>query len=98
MPSHASLWPSARSTSFPKALDTLALLKEALVAFPCPSHLATDQGEEFDANQFKGAVAALGIKHRFDSPGKHSVTARLERFWRTLKALANVKLQRPLLH
>ena len=81
----------------PKAEQTLALLKEAVGAFQVPRYLASDQGEEFDTDAFKHAVKAMGIKQRFDSPGKHSITARLERFWRTLKFAIDVRLQRPLM-
>jgi transposase InsO family protein len=82
--------------AMPLAKDTLAVLQEAVAVFSPPRHLATDRGEEFDAGTFKDGVRRMGIKQRFDSPGKHSITARLERFWRTLKHTARLKLRRPL--
>jgi transposase InsO family protein len=81
---------------YPLAKDTLALAREAIKSFGPPRYLASDQGEEFDAGEFQNGIKALGIKQRFDSVGKHSITARLERFWRTIKLLTNVGVQRPL--
>ena len=45
---------------------------------------------------FRKAAARLGIVQRFASRENHHATARLERFWRTLKDTASLRLQAPL--
>jgi hypothetical protein len=40
-------------------------------------------------------VGRLGIRHRFASALNIYATARLERFWRTLKDTASLRLHRP---
>jgi hypothetical protein len=44
---------------------------------------------------FAKAVGRLGIRHRFASALNLYATARLERFWRTLKDTASLRLHRP---
>ena len=62
------------------------LLKAAVAAFGAPKYLITDLGGEFIAHVFQKVVARLGIKPRFASADNIHATARLERFWKTLKA------------
>jgi transposase InsO family protein len=70
------------------------LLKTAARAFPKPKYLITDLGSEFRGQIFRRAAARLGIVQRFASSDNIYATARLERFWRTLKQMA--RLFRPL--
>jgi transposase InsO family protein len=72
------------------------LLKTAVRAVGAPKYLITDLGTEFTGNVFRKAAARLGIVQRFASRDNHHATARLERFWRTLKDTASVRLQAPL--
>jgi hypothetical protein len=51
---------------------------------------------EFRGRAFTKAVARHGIKQRFASALNIHATARLERFWRTLKNTASLRLQLPL--
>jgi transposase InsO family protein len=61
-----------------------------------PKYLITDLGGEFRARTFARTVARLGARQRFASAANLHATARLERFWRTLKETANLRLHRPL--
>lgn len=61
------------------------LLKATAKTFGSPKYLPTDQGSEFTGRVFRKATARLGADHRFGSVQNIFATARLERFWRTLK-------------
>lgn len=58
--------------------------------------MITDQGGEFRGRIFRKSAARLGIVQRFGTPGRIFATARLERFWRTLKEAAALKALPPL--
>ncbi len=77
----------------PRACDMARLLKAAARAFGAPKYLITDLGGEFRGRAFTKAVARHGIKQRFASALNIHATARLERFWRTLKDTASLRLQ-----
>ena len=72
------------------------LFRPAVVAFGPPKYLITDLGGEFIASVFKRTVDRLSTKQRFASADNIRATARLERFWRTLKQIAGVRLLPPL--
>jgi len=55
-----------------------------------PKYLITDRGGEFTAALFRKAVQHLGAVQRFASEDNLYATARLERFWRTLKESAGL--------
>lgn len=67
------------------------LLERAVAAFGKPKYVITDQGPEFICDVFQNACVALGIKARFASKENIHATARLERFWRTLKDIARLR-------
>jgi transposase InsO family protein len=69
----------------PAALDMARLLRASARAFKPPKYLITDLGGEFTGKTFVKQVRRLGIVHRFASRDSLKATARLERFWRTLK-------------
>ncbi|MBP6702243.1 MAG: integrase core domain-containing protein [Vicinamibacteria bacterium] len=56
----------------------------------------TDLGGEFIARVFKRTVARLGARQRFAAADNIRATARIERFWKTLKRIAQVRLIPPL--
>jgi hypothetical protein len=70
--------------------------KTAARGFPRPKYLITDLGSEFRGRIFRKAAARLGVVQRFASKDNIYATARLERFWRTLKQMARFRLFRPL--
>ena len=72
------------------------LLKAAARTFGSPKYLLTDQGTEFTGRVFRKSAARLGIVQRFGSTHNTFATARLERFWRTLKHTVSLRLQPPL--
>jgi transposase InsO family protein len=80
----------------PGARAMARLLKTAVRAFGPPKYLITDLGSEFIGNVFRKATARRGIVQRFASRENHHATARLERYWRTLKDTASLRLQAPL--
>ncbi|MGE0455589.1 MAG: DDE-type integrase/transposase/recombinase [Vicinamibacteria bacterium] len=80
----------------PRAADTARLLRRAAAAFGSPKYVITDLGGEFVGRVFRRAVARLGAVQRFASRENLYATARLERFWRTLKDTASLRLRRPL--
>jgi hypothetical protein len=65
-------------------------------AFGKAKYVITDQGPEFKGKVFRKTAGRLGIQHRFGTKDRIFATARLERFWRTLKELTNVKADQPL--
>jgi hypothetical protein len=83
--------------AMPGAPEMAALLRRARKVFGTPKYLITDLGGEFTGAVFAQAVARLGILHRFASADNIKATARLERWWRTLKEMAGIRgLQLPL--
>jgi len=72
------------------------LLKTAARSFGAARYLITDQGGEFTGRLFRKTATRLGIRQRFGTVGNLFATARLERFWRTLKDTASLRLQPPL--
>jgi putative transposase len=81
----------------PGAKDMARLLRRSANAFARPKHVVTDQGTEFTGGAFRKAVARLGALQRFCSKDSLLATARLERWWRTLKESASLyRLQLPL--
>jgi len=80
----------------PGASAMARLLKSAARRFGSPKYLLTDQGSEFSGSIFKKIASRLGIIQRFGSVQNIFATARIERFWRTLKQTASLRLQPPL--
>lgn len=81
----------------PGAPAMARLLKAAVRTFGKATYVITDQGGgEFTGRIFQKTAARLGIVQRFCSADNNHATARLERFWRTLKQLARLKADRPL--
>lgn len=69
----------------PTASAMARLLRAAARAFGAPRYLITDLGGEFTGRLFRKTVRRLGVVQRFGSKENLYATARLERFWRTLK-------------
>jgi len=66
------------------------LVRQAAKAFAKPRYLITDLGGEFTAEVFRKTVQRLGAKQRLAAKDSLLATARLERFWRTLKDAAGL--------
>ena len=80
----------------PGAAKTARLLAATAKAFGAPKYLITDLGGEFRGRVFAKAARRLAIRQRFASASNIHATARLERFWRTLKDSASLRIRRPL--
>jgi transposase InsO family protein len=81
----------------PGAKDMARLLMCAARAFAQPRYVITDLGGEFTGRAFARAIAQVSAVQRFASSDSILATARLERFWRTLKEAAHLyRLQLPL--
>jgi transposase InsO family protein len=74
----------------PSAKAMAILFRTAASTFGAPKYVITDQGGEFAALAFRKAVTRLGALQRFASKNNLFATARLERFWRTLKESAGL--------
>ena len=74
----------------PDGPDMARLLRAAARAFGRPKYLITDKGGQFVAGAFLKAARRLGAQHRFAATDSILATARLERFWRTLKETAGL--------
>jgi transposase InsO family protein len=60
-------------------------------------HFVTDKGACFTAAEFQATVARHGMKARFGAVGRHGSIAFIERLWRGLKDLLQLRLDRRLL-
>lgn len=81
----------------PSSQDAGRLLRGAVRRFACPRYLVSDLGGEFTARAFRKAAARLGVVQRFAAADSLKATARLERFWLTLKQDAGLyRLRLPL--
>ena len=80
----------------PGASAMARLLKLAVKAFGKGKYVITDQGKEFTGKVFRKTASRVGIHPRFGTKDRIFATARLERFWRTLKELGHLKLDQPL--
>jgi len=80
----------------PGAARMARLLAATAKAFGAPKYLITDLGGEFRGRVFTKAVRRLAIRQRFASASNICATARLERFWRTLKESSRLRIHRPL--
>ena len=72
------------------------LFKTAVRNFGVPTHLISDLGTQFISTVFLKTVARSGTQHRFASVENLYANARLERFWKTLKGIALLKVIPPL--
>jgi transposase InsO family protein len=81
----------------PTGRDIAKLLTRTARRFGPPRHSVSDQGAQFKSGPFRKALARHGIKHRYGAIGKTGSIAIIERFFRTLKAIAGVRLRPPLL-
>jgi transposase InsO family protein len=79
-------------TKEPTAAEMASLLDHAVVKHSTPKHFVSDQGAQFTSGVFCNALQTRGIKQRFGAIGKTGSIAIIERFWRTLKDLARLRL------
>ena len=63
----------------------VSALEAALARFGKPEIFNTDQGSQFTATEFTGALARAGIKISMDGKGRWMDNVFIERLWRSLK-------------
>src|SRR5262249_44943961 len=63
----------------------LAALEEALARYGKPEIFNTDQGSQFTAAAFTGALMAAGVRISMDGRGRWMDNVFIERVWRSLK-------------
>lgn len=63
----------------------LEMLEEALIRYPHPDILNTDQGSQFTSREWTKRVMEGGIQISMDSKGRWIDNVIIERFWRTVK-------------
>ena len=71
-----------------------SLFKVAVARFHKPKYVITDLGSEFKG-AFKKTVKRFGCELRRAAKEHHHATARLERFWRTIKQLIGYRMSFP---
>ena len=72
-------------------------ITEMILEVKTPSqHLISDQGTQFTAVSFRNTLGRLGIRQRFGAIGKTGSIALIERLWRTLKHLLQLRSFKPL--
>jgi transposase InsO family protein len=81
----------------PSGRDIARLFATAARRFGPPRHSVSDQGPQFTSLAFRHALARRGIRHRYGALGKSGSIALLERFFRTLKTIAETRPRPPLL-
>jgi transposase InsO family protein len=81
----------------PSGRDVARLFSAAARRFGPPRHSVSDQGPQFTSKAFKRALARLGVRHRYGAIGRSGSIAIIERFFRTLKAIARLRARPPLL-
>ena len=77
--------------AMPGASDMARLFRGAAKLFGSPKYMITDLGGEFTGGAFRKALKSKGVLHRFASAENIKATARLERWWRTLKETAGLR-------
>jgi transposase InsO family protein len=77
--------------------DVACLVLAAARRFGPPRPSVSDQGPQFTSQPFRQALGHLGVRHRYGAVGKTGSIAIIERFFRTLKAVANLHSRRPFL-
>jgi transposase InsO family protein len=83
--------------SEPTSRDIVRLFTAAARRFGPPRHSVSDQGPQFAAEEFRRALERRGVRHRYGAIGRSGSIALIERFFRTLKAVAETREQPPLL-
>lgn len=81
----------------PSGRDVARLLGAAARRFGPPRHSVSDRGAQFTSRAFRRTLARLGVRHRYGAIGRSGSIAIIERFFRTLKAIAGLRCTPPLL-
>jgi len=80
----------------PSSEEIAALIQRAVDRYGKPAHFVTDQGTQFTGRAFREKLRELGTKQRFGAIGQSGSIAIIERFWRTLKGMLDLRFRPPL--
>ena len=81
----------------PGGSELAKLFTKAARRFGAPRHSVSDQGAQFTSQEFRNGLERLGVRHRYGALGRSGSIALIERFFRTLKAVADTRGRPPLL-
>ena len=80
----------------PSSEEVLGVLDGAMRQHGRPRHFVSDQGSQFTAGVFRETLDVLRIKQRFGAIGHYGSIAIIERLWRSLKELLDIRRWPPL--
>jgi transposase InsO family protein len=80
----------------PTSAEIAELAQEAARRFGKPRHFVTDHGTQFTGEAFVTKLRELGTRQRFGAIGQSGSIAIIERFWRALKEMLDLKFRPPL--
>ena len=80
----------------PTSVEIADLVETAAGRFGAPKHFVTDRGAQFTGQAFVHKLRDLGTRQRFGAIGQSGSIAIIERLWRTLKEMLDLKFRPPL--
>ncbi len=80
----------------PTSAELAELVNSAAVRFGKPAHFVNDRGSQFTGSAFVQTLRNLGVLQRFGAIGQSGSIAVIERLWRTLKGMLDLKARPPL--
>lgn len=80
----------------PSSDEIAELVQSAADRFGKPKHFVTDRGPQFTGNAFVQKLRDLGTGQRFGAIGQSGSIAIIERLWRTLKEMLDLRFRPPL--
>jgi len=83
--------------SEPSGTDLARLVLDAARRLGPPRHSVSDRGAQFTSEAFQDALGRLAVRHRYGGVGRSGSIAVIERLFRTLKSVADLRSSRPLL-
>ena len=80
----------------PESEEIAGLVQSAVDRYGTPAHFVTDRGPQFTGEAFVEKLLELGTMQRFGAIGQSGSIAIIERLWRTLKEMLDLKFRPPL--
>ena len=80
----------------PTSKDITDLVESAIERFGKPRHFVTDRGAQFTGKAFVRKLRDFGARQRFGALGQSGSIAIIERLWRTLKEMLDLRFLPPL--
>jgi transposase InsO family protein len=80
----------------PSSDQIASLVERSARRYGAPRHFVTDRGSQFTGSPFVELLRRLGVRQRFGAVGRKGSIAIIERLWRTLKELLDIRFLPPL--